>query len=75
MKWAGMSMLATISHDLRTPLTRIRLRGEFIEHREQQTRLFRESGRCTSSGRSRIARQSSPLGHVSPTRQNLCASR
>jgi signal transduction histidine kinase len=50
MKWAGMSMLATISHDLRTPLTRIRLRGEFIEHREQQTRLFRESGRCTSSG-------------------------
>jgi signal transduction histidine kinase len=37
-----MSMLATISHDLRTPLTRIRLRGEFIEDREQQTRLFRD---------------------------------
>jgi signal transduction histidine kinase len=36
------AMLAAISHDLRTPLTRIRLRGEFIEDEVQQARLFRD---------------------------------
>jgi signal transduction histidine kinase len=35
-------MLAAISHDLRSPLTRMRLRGEFIEDKGQQARLFRD---------------------------------
>jgi signal transduction histidine kinase len=35
-------MLAAISHDQRTPLTRMRLRGEFIDDPEQQARLFRD---------------------------------
>ncbi|MFQ6571920.1 ATP-binding protein [Pseudomonas sp. UM16] len=35
-------MLAAISHDLRAPLTRMRLRGEFIEDAEQQQKLFRD---------------------------------
>lgn len=36
------TMLAAMSHDLRTPLTKIRLRGEFIEDEEQRARLFRD---------------------------------
>ncbi|MFL9949594.1 HAMP domain-containing sensor histidine kinase [Paraburkholderia agricolaris] len=35
-------MLAAMSHDLRTPLTKIRLRGEFIEDEDQRARLFRD---------------------------------
>ena len=36
------TMLAAISHDLRTPLTRMRLRGEFIEDEDQRAKLFRD---------------------------------
>jgi signal transduction histidine kinase len=35
-------MLAAISHDLRTPLTRIRLRGELIDDGIQQAKLFKD---------------------------------
>lgn len=33
-------MVAAMSHDLRTPITRLRLRAEFVEDEEQRTRML-----------------------------------
>ncbi|MGD9545596.1 MAG: ATP-binding protein [Methylocystis sp.] len=35
-------MLASVSHDLRTPITRMRLRAEYIESGETKTKLLRD---------------------------------
>ncbi|QQZ34436.1 ATP-binding protein [Pseudomonas sp. SK2] len=35
-------LLAAISHDLRAPLTRMRLRGEFVEDSQLQAKLFKD---------------------------------
>jgi len=37
-------MLAAISHDLRTPLTRMRLRAEFVEDDEQRGKMLHDIG-------------------------------
>jgi len=37
-----MRMLAAISHDLRTPITRLRLRADFIEDEEQSGKALRD---------------------------------
>ena len=44
-------MLAAISHDLRTPITRMRLRSEFIQDEAHRSRMLATStryGQCWS---------------------------
>ena len=38
-------MIAAMSHDLRTPLTRLRLRAEFVEDRDHQQKMLADLGR------------------------------
>jgi signal transduction histidine kinase len=37
-----MQMVAAISHDLRTPITRLRLRAEFVDDAEQREKMLRD---------------------------------
>lgn len=37
-----VQMLAAVSHDLRTPITRMRLRADFVDDSEQQAKMLRD---------------------------------
>lgn len=48
-------MIAAISHDLRTPITRLRLRAEFIEDSEQQAKMLADLGDMETMIRSTLS--------------------
>ena len=48
-------MIAAISHDLRTPITRLRLRAEFVEDPEAQRRMLADLDEMESMIRSTLA--------------------
>jgi signal transduction histidine kinase len=64
-------MLAAISHDLRAPLTRMRLRGEFIEDDEQQRKLFRDVDEMRAMVDASLGFFREDGQHEEPTRFNL----
>lgn len=64
-------MLAAISHDLRAPLTRLRLRGEFIEDREQQRKLFRDVDEMQAMVNSAMSFFRDDVEHEAPTRFDI----
>ena len=47
-------MIAAISHDLRTPITRLRLRAEFIDDPDQQERMLADLGEMETMIRSTL---------------------
>jgi signal transduction histidine kinase len=48
-------MIAAISHDLRTPITRLRLRAEFVDDPEQQQRMLADLGEMETMIRATLA--------------------
>jgi signal transduction histidine kinase len=50
-----MQMVAAISHDLRTPITRLKLRAEFIEDQEQREKMMRDLDEMETMIRSTLA--------------------
>ena len=48
-------MIAAISHDLRTPITRLRLRAEFIEDQEEQQKMLTDLDQMEAIIRSTLA--------------------
>ncbi|WP_338665365.1 ATP-binding protein [Pararoseomonas sp. SCSIO 73927] len=65
------TMLAAISHDLRTPLTRMRLRGEFIDDPVQQRKLFQDVEEMQGMVDSALAFFRDDAGYEEPTSFDL----
>jgi signal transduction histidine kinase len=64
-------MLAAISHDLRTPLTRMRLRAELIDDQTQQQKFFRDVDEMQNMVDSALAFFRDDAGHEPVTAFDL----
>ena len=59
-------MLAAVSHDLRTPLTRLRLRAEFVEDDEERTKMLKDLDEMEAMIHAAIAYARGDRGGESP---------
>jgi signal transduction histidine kinase len=68
-----MQMVAAISHDLRTPITRLKLRAEFIDDAEQREKMLRDLDEMETMIKSTLALAREDANPEPSTRLDLAA--
>jgi signal transduction histidine kinase len=66
-----MQMVAAISHDLRTPITRLKLRAEFVDDSEQREKMLRDLDEMETMIKSTLALARADANSESPTEVDL----
>ena len=71
---AREDLLAIVAHDLRTPITRLRLRAEFVDDDEQRRETRQQPGTCAAARHGRRRRRGRALTTGAPASTKRRAS-